>query len=57
MTPTRSLPLASTHRMINRIHGHSPYLGTATTPTLSARFSQRSILMIHVPDLTHRGPA
>ena len=57
MTPPRSLPFASAHGMIDRIHGHSPHLGTATTPTLSTRFSQRNILMIHVPDLADRCPA
>ncbi len=54
MTASGSFPFTSTHGVIYRIHGNSPHLGTASKPALSTCLSERYVLMIHIPDLTHR---
>jgi hypothetical protein len=47
----------ATHRMINRIHDHTPDLGSFTAPSCPSRFSDADIFMIVVSDLTNGGTA
>ena len=55
MTATRGSTFTTTMRVINRVHGSSPDMGTTTEPTCSPRFPQPNIHMIAISNLTNRG--
>ena len=57
MPAARGSAFPTAHRVVDRIHGDSPHLGPATTPSGCTCFSERDILMVGVPNLAHGGTA
>jgi hypothetical protein len=55
MSPAGRSAFASTHWMVNRIHGNTSNLWSPAEPTLTACFTQRYILMHHIPKLANGG--
>jgi hypothetical protein len=52
----RGSAFPTAHRVVDRIHGDSPDLWSATTPSRCTCFPKIDILMVGVPNLTHGGP-
>src|SRR6185503_17120503 len=51
------LPLASTQRVIHRVHGHAADGGSLAEPPAAARLAQGYEFVLGVPHLADRGPA
>ena len=57
MTATGGFTFTTAHRMVNRIHGRAPHVGTAAQPSLAARLAQPHRHVVRITDFADRGPA
>ena len=57
MPPTVRTPLTTTQRMCYRVHRLTANVRPPAHMTLSPRFADMHVLVIHVADLTDRRPA
>ena len=56
MAAARRLTLTTTHRMVDRVHGHTPGLGPLALPPVATRLADRDQLVLLVADLAYCGP-
>src|SRR5262245_23229499 len=57
MTTTRGLALATTHRVVDRVHGNTAGLGAHALPPVAAGLAHLDQLGLAVADLADGGPA
>src|SRR5687767_2459531 len=57
VAPAGALPLTAAERVVDRVHGHAPGVGTAALPPGSPRLAQRDQLGLGVADGAHGPPA
>src|SRR5688500_12854669 len=51
-TATRSLAFTAAQRVIDRVHGHAPHLGTLAAPAVGTGFTNHLQLVVGVADFT-----
>ena len=49
-----ALPLAATHRMVDRVHRHAANVGPPAQPTTPSRFAAGNVHVLHIADLPNR---
>lgn len=57
MATTRGTTLATTHRVINRIHSNAAVVGTLSLPTHAASLAPLNVTMVKVANLANRRTA
>jgi hypothetical protein len=54
MPPTTGATLPTTHRVIDRVHGHTTHLRASAEPAIAARLTDGDVLVLEIPDLAER---